>query len=377
MRIASLPVVLGLLLVACTSSPPATPTSAPRATQPPASNPPGAAQNGGQVAQSIDAVKPLAQRATLKLAVSSTVVSYLPLLVALEKGYFATAGVDIQEQAFSQSATTQLPLLARGDIDVAPVVPAPATFNQLAQGFDIRLIAALSTPRAGRATDSWLTVRSDLVDQIKTPQDLKGRVIEGGVDGTPLAILAYGAIQQGHLTVGQDVTLAFRLKGPGDMLSIAQSKAADAIGMTEPTATSAEQQGIARRWLSYQDLAPWYQPVLLGASSTFLQAHPDVVEKFLEVYAVTCREVDSANGQWTDELTGIMSKRAGIDAATIRAQGGVPYYDPNVPVSLESLGMTQDLWVKNGQVKEPVGTDQLVNSQPLDQALAAIGHASS
>jgi ABC-type nitrate/sulfonate/bicarbonate transport system substrate-binding protein len=107
-----------------------------------------------------------------------------------------------------------------------------------------------------------------------------------------------------------------------------------------------------------------------------LQAHPEVIEKFLEVYAVTSREVDSANGQWTDELAAIMSKRAGVDASTIRAQGGVPYYDPNVPVSLESLAMTQDLWVKNGQVKEPVGTDQLVNSRPLDQALGAIGRAS-
>jgi ABC-type nitrate/sulfonate/bicarbonate transport system substrate-binding protein len=322
-------------------------------------------------------VQPLAQRASLKLAINPTLIGYLPLLVALDKGYFAQANLDVQPQLFNASAATQLPLLARGDLDVAPVVSTPATYNQFAQGFNIQLIAAFGSPKAGRASDAWLTVRADEVDQIKTPQDLKGKVVEGGTDGTPFAVLAYGAIQQAHLTIGQDVTLQFRARGTADMLAMAQSHAADVIAMTEPTASNAEQQGIARRWLSYAELAPWYQSSLLGASSQFLQGHPDAAEKLLEVYAVTARELNATNGVWTDDLIEIVTRRAGVDAATVKAQGGVPYYDPNVPVSIESLDRTQQLWVQNGQVKDPVDVTKLVSIEPLDHALQAIGRMSS
>ena len=131
-----------------------------------------------------------------------------------------------------------------------------------------------------------------------------------------------------------------------------------------------------KRWLSYADLAPWYQSSLLGASSQFLQAHPDAAEKLLEVYAVTARELNATNGVWTDDLIQIVTNRAGVDAATVKTQGGVPYYDPNVPVSIESLDRTQQLWVQNGQVKEPVDVNKLVDSEPLDRALQAIGRLS-
>ncbi|HEY0580738.1 MAG TPA: ABC transporter substrate-binding protein, partial [Chloroflexota bacterium] len=316
---------------------------------------------------------PLAQRAQVKMAINSAIVTYLPLLMAIDKGYFARAGIDIQEQPFNTSATSQLPLLARGDLDLAPVVPAPATYNQLSQGFNVQVIAAFSAPKPGRVSDSWLSVRSDLVDQIKALPDLKGKTVEGAVEGSPIALLAIEAIRKSNLSAGQDVQLTYRIKGPADMLAIAQSKGADVIGMTEPTASQAEQQGIAKRWLTYSDLAPWYQSLLVGASSQFLQTRPEVAQKFLEVYVLAAREVNATNGAWTDDLLNLMSKRAGVDGATLKAQGGVPYYDPNVLVSTDSLTNTQQIWLRENQVKQAIEVQQLVNPRPLEQALQVVG----
>ncbi|HTD79487.1 MAG TPA: ABC transporter substrate-binding protein, partial [Chloroflexota bacterium] len=245
MRVFSLAVLLLGLVAACapaaSPAPPAAATAAPAAPTAAAPAPTAAAVGApaGQPVQSMAGVKPLAQRASVKVAFNPTLIGYLPLLVAMDKGYFAQAGIDVQPQPFNASASTQLPLLARGDLDVAPVVSAPATYNQFAQGFNIQLIAAFGTPKAGRASDAWLTVRADEVDQIKTPQDLKGKVLEGGTDGTPFAVLAYGAIQQAQLKVGQDITLQFRARGTSDMLAMATSHAADVIAMTEPTASNA------------------------------------------------------------------------------------------------------------------------------------------
>jgi len=336
-------------------------------------SPAAAASTSGQAVQSISGVKPLAQRATIRVAFNPTLIGYLPLLVALDKGYFAQVGLDIDAKPFNASAATQLPLLARGDLDISPMVAVPATYNQFAQGFNVLLIAGFGTPRPGRASDAWLTIRADEVDQIKSPADVRGKILEGGTDGTPFAVLAYGLLDQAHLTPGTDVTLQFRARGTADMLAMAQGKVADVIAMTEPTASNAEQQGLAKRWLTYADVAPWYQSSMLGASSDFLQKNPEAAAKFLEVFAVTCREINATQGQWTDDLTQIVSNRAGVNAETVKAEGGVPYYDPNVSVSLDSLDRTQQLWVRNGQVQQPVDVQKLVDTHTLETALQAVG----
>jgi NitT/TauT family transport system substrate-binding protein len=360
--------------VATGASPSASPSTGASAS-PSASPAAAASAASAQAVQTMAGVKPLAQRATVRVAFNPTLIGYLPLLVAMDKGYFAQAGIDIDAKPFNASAATQLPLLARGDLDISPMVSVPATYNQFAQGFNVMLIAGFGTPKPGRASDAWLTVRQDKVEQIKSPADVRGKTVEGGTDGTPFAVLAYGLLDQAHLTPGSDLTLQFKARGTADMLAMAQGKVADVIAMTEPTATNAEQQGLAKRWLTYADLAPWYQSSMLGASGDFLQNHPAVAAKFLEVFAVTCREIDASNGAWTDDLIQVVSNRAGVSADIVKAEGGVPYYDPNVPVSLDSLDRTQQLWVRNGQVQEPIDVQKLVDTQTLNTALQDIGRA--
>lgn len=321
-------------------------------------------------------LQPLSPRATIKVALKPDNMNFLPVLLGIDQGAFASAGLDIDLNTYPGSAQTQMPLLARGDIDMSAVVPGPSTFNQVVQGFDVKLITSLGDQKSGRVSGGWLSVRSDEVDSIKVGSDMKGHVVDGGSEGGPLAMMAREAIREAGLTPGVDVTLTHRGTTAQNEVALAQNKGADVIAMIEPTATLADKQGYAVRWKDMSDVLPWYQTSAMGVSKTFLASHRMAVIKFLEVYVLICREINASDGAWTPEIINSAAKWAQVDPQVITDQGGVPYYDPNGVVSIESLQKTQDIWLEDGQVSQSVDVAGLVDQGVLDEALTVVGRTS-
>jgi ABC-type nitrate/sulfonate/bicarbonate transport system substrate-binding protein len=274
---------------------------------------------------------------------------------------------------FWRAATSTSP---GGDLDITPLAVGPALFNQVTQGFNIRVVASVGLETKGRVTSGWLTLLKDEAPQVKQPSDLKGKTLEAGVEGSPLDLLVRNAVTAGGLTSGQDVTISYKARTPGDWLAIAQARGADAISMQEPTATQLERQALVTRWLTFADLAPWFQAANLAVSDNFLNNQAEVVQKFLEVYVTTCRHINAANGAWTDELMNLATKWTGVTPAHISGQGGVMYYDPNGLPSADALRQVQTFWQQAGQVQQPVDMNQLVATAPLEAALAKVGRLS-
>jgi ABC-type nitrate/sulfonate/bicarbonate transport system substrate-binding protein len=379
---------LGLLAAACAPAaptPPATggtpPAGAPKpatAASPAAppvvsaspvavTSPSAAAATGG-----ITAVRPLSPRATVKLAFNPNIIQ-LPFQVALDKGYFDAAGLDVQVTNNQGSSNAMLPLLARGDIDVTNMTPSPALYSQAQQGFDIRVVASHGVEKQGRITVAWLTVLKDKAADIKSFADLKGRTVEGGAQGTVFDLLSLQALQQANLVPDQDVTVTYRVRNTADTLALAQNKAADVIAMVDPMATQAEQQGLVVRWKTTGEVVPWYQPSLLAMSSKFLTANRPAAVTFMEVYLLASREVDATNGQWPAGLLTTAAKWNNLDASIITAQGGVVYFEPNGFLDPASLDRTQQFWLQTNQVKQTVEIAQVMDVSPTQDALALIG----
>jgi ABC-type nitrate/sulfonate/bicarbonate transport system substrate-binding protein len=221
---------------------------------------------------------------------------------------------------------------------------------------------------------AWLSVLNEKRAEINTLADLRGRTIDGGSGpGTPISLLVDEALDQAGLVAGKDVTLRFTAKTPGDMLTLAQNKAADVIGMNEPTATQADSQGLIVRWKSTTDIVPWYQGSPLAVSGSFLQSNPAAVRKFLAVYLIVARETNASNGEWTDDLLPTATSVSGFTADIIKNQGGPPLYEPNGTVSIDALKRLQDRWQQQGQVKQPVDPQALVEQQALANALEDVG----
>ena len=349
--------------------------------QAPASPQPTVAPTAAPTASSSSSptLQPLSPRVSIKLTINPTApLNYLPFFVALDKGYFSAAGLDVDAADNRGPTAGLLPLLARGDLDIGIQSPTPPLYNQVAGGFDVKIVASMSQDKTGRAADAWLTIIADKVNEIKTPADLKGRTIEAGAQGTALDFLVQLTLQSAGLTAGKDVNVTYRARATADMFTIAQQKGADVVTLPEPFATQAEQQGIAQKWLTWGErsgIAPWYQSSILGASAQLINERRPGLVQWLAAYLIACREINATNGVWTPELLDIVTRRSGLPAEQITAPGAVKYFDPNGAVSIESLAQSQELWAAEGLVQTKVDVNQLVDNSPLDEAVQRIGRA--
>ena len=80
---------------------------------------------------------------TIRVSLNPVIYNNLPLLMAADKGYFAQQHLNVVITPINQSAATIIPLLARGDIDMAQVVTAPAFFNAFSEGFNLKVVASV------------------------------------------------------------------------------------------------------------------------------------------------------------------------------------------------------------------------------------------
>lgn len=174
----------------------------------------------------------------VRFSLNPAQIIYLPLFLAVDRGYFRAEGLDVQVMPYKGSANSQMPLLARGDVDISVVIAGPAMFNQFSEGFNIKLISTLTEPKQGYRDGAVLVVRKDLWDAgaIRKLQDLKGRKVDGAVEGNPV----YFLLRSARHSVDQkksDVTLSYKPRTPGDTPEILRQKVVDVAGVSEPTAT--------------------------------------------------------------------------------------------------------------------------------------------
>jgi NitT/TauT family transport system substrate-binding protein len=299
--------------------------------------------------------------AAVKLAINPAQLQYLPIMLAADKGYFSDAGVDVEIVKYQGSANTQIPLLARGDLDLSPAVSGPSLFNQYTQGFRIKLVANLTLPKAGYRDGVVFVVRKDIWDEgeIRTIKDLKGHEVAGAAEGSPVDFLIRNALTSNQLTP-TDVGLTHKARSPPDLLEFLRSNIVEVIAVAEPLATLAETQGLGVRWLGYEALIPWYQETYLAASEEFATGRTEDLRELLEAYFRAVHDINAANGVWTPELLETATAWTGQSAEVLQHMGGLLYYSPDGRIDERALDRVQTFWIGEGLVTDPVPVAELV-----------------
>jgi NitT/TauT family transport system substrate-binding protein len=303
----------------------------------------------------------------VRVSINPHFITYLPFFIAVDKGYFRDAGIDLQLTKYQTSANSQLPMLAKGDLDISVVVPGPALFNQFDQGFDAHVIASIDEAHPGYLDGSILMVRKDMVAKLKKPADMRGLSVDGAFAGSPIALLTLEAIAAGGMTSG-DVKFTTKESAPADQFAALRNGAVDVQGTTEPTATAMQQDGVASKWISFHDVMPGYQESYFGVAGAFAKDHPDAVVKFLRAYLRGVADVNAAKGKLTPELVAVVSKWTEISPDIIRAMGTIPYYGQMAAVNTGELDTVQKFWVQLGLVKVPVPIAEVVDNYYLTAA---------
>lgn len=308
----------------------------------------------------------------IRLSINKEIYANLPLFVAVDNGYFQQQNLDVVLVPYTGSSITQLPFLARGEVDIIPIAPAPGLFNLGAEGFNVKVIASLSGAHAGWNGTSWLMVRQDLWDAktIRKPSDLRGMHLDVAAAGAPTDLLAHEVIRQAGLAAS-DVNVTAAVRTPPNWYTSLRNHAVDVQAAVEPTATELERQGLGHKWLSYADGAPWFQDVYLAGSSGFVRDHHDALRRFLIAYLTAARDIDRAGPVWSPKLAAVVAKWTQLPLATIMAVPGPAYTGLGV-VNRSSLERVQAYWISQALVKTAEPLNDLLDLTALDEARKAL-----
>jgi NitT/TauT family transport system substrate-binding protein len=311
---------------------------------------------------------------TVRSSVNPAIYASLPLLLAVEKGYFAAEGIDIEMKKHNFSSVTQMPLVARGDLDIVNMVAGPALFNQKTEGFDIEIVASMSETHAGWYDGNWVMVRQDLWDSgaIRTLEAMRGHAIDGTTSGSAINFLINAALMKAGLT-RSDVTYTSRLHTGPDMVTALQNKAVDVLPTIEPTATQMVDAGLAHRLASEYEITPWLQDTFIVSSAAFVQAHPAAVVGFLKAYLRAAQEIVAHGPRWTPEYVDILVRWSGLPADILSKVPGVPYYGQYGTISMDSLARQEAMWTTLDLVKQHVDPAAIVDTSLIDQARKDMG----
>mgnify|MGYP001168300671 FL=1 len=310
----------------------------------------------------------------VRVSFNPQIYSWLPFFLAIDKGYFKAEKLDVQAITYGGSALSQIPMLARGDQDIAGMVTGPGYFNQYAEGFGVKLIASNAQGKDGWNDTSWLMVRKDLWDsgKIKTFADMKGYKVEGGPKGSPVYLTTTQAMKQAGLTM-KDVEFTERLRAVTDALPIFKNKAADFLSIVEPIVTRLEVEGLAVRWKASYEVMPWFQESYLAANPKFLTEKRDVVKRFLRAYFKACQDITAGGGKWTEETLNSVVKWSKFPKDVIAKIKGPQHCGQYGRVDTASIQRQQEIWMEAGMVKEKTPLEKMVDTSIVEEVRKEMG----
>src|SRR5215212_508432 len=194
--------------------------------------------------------RPPRQGTTLKIGYIP-LLTVGPLFVANDRGYFRDAGLDVELVRFNSGAEMVVGL-GTGELAAGFAGASPGLFNAWARGVRIVFVADGGRGAPGHS-NTLVVVRSDLVDVVRTPRDLRGRRVGLSVVGSVIDYVLRNLFEQNSMTL--DDVEGVRLPS-ADVNAGLAGRTLDVAGVGEPFAAMAEQMGIARKWMTAEDIVP-------------------------------------------------------------------------------------------------------------------------
>lgn len=273
--------------------------------------------------------------------VDVTGVSLAPGFVADFEGYFEDEGITIKREQIGSSTDT-VPLLARGDVDVAVIGLTAGVFNSVEEGLDIKAVASAGQMDAAKPAGGFF-VRSDLVDSgtVTDIADLKGmKAGFVGGSGSASAFLSSLVLAEGDLTIAdvQEVNLP----SYSDSIAAFQSGSIDMGYVATPVTQEVQQSGIAKV-IGDQSALAGQQNAAYMMGPSLLADKPDVgvayVRALLRASQENLRPGHSKDPEFIDSLVDVAELPRDLVTQTPEY-----VYDENLEFTDESLTAMQDAW---------------------------------
>ena len=216
------------------------------------------------------------ERVTVRLNEVTHSVFYAPQYVAMELGFFADEGLDI-ELTNGGGADKVMTAVVSGGADIGLAGPESCIYIHGQGKDDLPVIFAQLTKRDG----SFLVGRTDAAF---TWDDLRGKTILGGrKGGVPEMTLEYVMKQNGivpQMDAVVDTSVQFAM-----MAGAFTGGQGDYVTLFEPTATEVEKAGHGYILCSIGEQSGEIPYTAYFASQSYMAAHPEVIQGFTNAIA--------------------------------------------------------------------------------------------
>lgn len=281
---------------------------------------------------------------------------FAPVYIALEKGYFAEQGLDVQLEAV-KSGQDAIPLLASGKLDALAAGFSAGMFNAVNEGLEFQIVGSMGVNTGDPdASPTLLLVASQFSQDgsITKIEDLRGKKIAAaGGPGSTGGFLVASILATAGLTLN-DVEIV-NISTP-DMPNALANGAVDAALASAPTSGRIVADGTG---------------VILGVpakgvGSTGLMYGPefaksDNAQKFFNAVVKGSADLQDG-GILKDENLAILAKVTGQEVDAIKA---LPQYqfDPKLAPQVETIQQMESVWMSVGLITytEPLDMAKLVN----------------
>jgi NitT/TauT family transport system substrate-binding protein len=272
------------------------------------------------------------ERPTLKIAVGSQILNYMPLELGVKKGFFKQEGLDVTVENFQSGGAKALQALIGNSVDAA-VGFYDHTINMQAKGKDISCVFLLND-----IPGILVGVRSDLADKVKSGADLKGLKFGISAPGSSTDTIARYYIKKNGLGP-RDVSIIAVGSGAPGMVAL-ENKNIDALIYFDPVASMMDARKIAVPLFDARNAAGSvkafggpYPTACLYLNQTFIDTNPETVQRLVNAFLRTHRWIATVS---TDELLNAIPNG---------------YMTQDRDLNITILNASKDLFSKDGMMK--------------------------
>jgi NitT/TauT family transport system substrate-binding protein len=360
---------LAIALGACAPAAPAARAPAPPTPGPPATAP---SPDRDTTAAAPSAVPPLRPRLQVKLG-GVAIGAEAGYFIAMDRGYFAAEGLDVEFETFQRGAEL-IPPLATGEIQFGSMTLDGSLFNAAQRDIELKIVNynSLLTPTHYTA---GVVMRQDHLDsgRYREPRDLKGMTIALSSLGSTPQLFTERILARGGLTA-DDVT--FTLLSFPDMVPALANKAIDAAWLTEPLIAVVEAQAIGKDVFPSGDAYPGAVTMVLVVSPGFAHEHPEAVRRFVVAHLRGQRDYYRAVMQdqgGKDEVFQILARHTAVKDLALYPRMGMHAVDPNGGMDARILDDYQDYFVERGTQQRKLDLSKVIDDSYVNAALDRLG----